>query len=120
MNFRTFRLHKSTLIIHNFKYMQRTRKPFSFQYPLKQKVVRDLKIVTEHVGDLLVEGIGYFNPAASVLDIYDRYAVDIDYVKWQGTDIKSVMEVTGAMDEISEAAVRFIAGSFESDVNQAA
>jgi len=40
--------------------------------------------VTEHVGDLVVEGRGCLNPSASVLDIFDRYMVDIDFVKWNG------------------------------------
>lgn len=100
--------------------MRKTRKSFSFHFPLKHKVVRNLKIVTEHVGDLEVEGVGYFNSSASVLDIFDRYTVDIDLVKWNGTDIKPVLEVTGAMDEITEAAVRFFAHEFENSVGKAA
>ena len=64
--------------------------------------------------------MGYFNPSASVLDIFDRYAVDIDFVKWKGTDIKPVLEVTGAMDEIVEAAIRYFAHEFESSMNRAA
>lgn len=95
-------------------------KEFTFHYPLKHKVVRDLKIVTEHVGDLLVEGIGYFNPSASVLDIFDRYSVDIDFVRWKGTDIKPVLEVTGAMDDITEAAIRFFASELENRSSKAA
>lgn len=100
--------------------MTKTRKGFTFHYPLKHKVVRDLKIVTEHVGDLEVEGVGYFNPSASMLDIFDRYMVDIDFVRWNGTDIKPVLEVTGAMDEITEAAIRFFAHEFENRVGRAA
>ena len=100
--------------------MRKTRKSFSFHFPLKHKVVRNLKIVTEHVGDLEVEGVGYFNSSASMLDIFDRYAVDIDFVKWNGTDIKPVLEVTGAMDEITEAAVRFFAHEFENSIGKAA
>lgn len=100
--------------------MRKTRKSFTFHYPLKHKVVRDLKIVTEHIGDLEVEGVGYFNSSASVLDIFDRYTVDIDFVKWNGTDIKPVLEVTGAMDEITEAAIRYFAHEFEHSVGRAA
>lgn len=100
--------------------MRKTKRSFVFHYPLKQKVVRNLKIVTEHVGDLEVEGVGYFNPSASVLDIFDRYSVDIDFVRWNGTDIKPVLEVTGAMDEIIEAAIRFFAHEFENSVGRAA
>lgn len=113
-------LHKSTENNHNSKKMRNTTQDFSFHFPLKHKVVRDLKIVTEQVGELEVEGVGYFNPSASALDIFDRYNVDIDFVKWNGTDIKPVLEVTGAMDEIQEAAVRQFAKAFEQRLNQAA
>lgn len=113
-------LHKFSQKIHNAKQMQTTNRPFVFHFPLKHKVVRDLKIVTEQVGELEVEGVGYFNPLASVLDIFDRYQVDVDFVKWRGTDIKPVLEVTGAMDEIIEAAVRHFATQFETGLRSAA
>ncbi|MBD0375547.1 MAG: hypothetical protein ICV51_07965 [Flavisolibacter sp.] len=89
------------------------KKEFEFLFPLKHKVVRDLKIVTEHIGDLLVEGIGYFNPSVSPIDVFERYAVDIDFVKWNGTDIKPVLEVTGSLEEIEEAAIRHFAHLLE-------
>lgn len=98
----------------------RIHKEFTFHYPLKHKVVRDLKIVTEHVGDMVVEGMGYFDPSASVLDIFDRYWVDIDFVKWKGTDIKPVLEVTGVMDDVVEAAIRYFANDFENSSSKAA
>lgn len=100
--------------------MRNTRKEFKYHFPLKQKVVRDLKIVTDHVGDLEVEGVGYFDPSASMLDIFDRYSVDIDFVKWNGTDIKPVLEVTGGMDDIIEASIRYFAGAFENEMGKAA
>ena len=100
--------------------MKNTTKDFRFSFPLKHKVVRDLKIVTEHVGNLQVEGVGYLNPSASRLDIFDRYSVDIDFVKWNGNDIKPVLEITGGMDEIIEASIRYFASSFENGLGQAA
>src|SRR6476620_11701394 len=100
--------------------MRNTNRDFRFHYPLKNKVVRDLKVVTEHVGDLEVEGVGYFNPSASMLDIFDRYSVDIDFVKWNGMDIKPVLEVTGALDEIIEASIRYFASEFENRIGKAA
>lgn len=100
--------------------MKNTTQEFRFHFPLKHRVVRDLKIVTEQVGDLEVEGVGYFNPSASRLDIFDRYAVDIDFVRWNGTDIKPVLEVTGGMEEIIEASVRYFASSSENKIGQAA
>lgn len=90
------------------------QRDFTFHYPLKHKVVRDLKIVTEEVGELVVEGLGYFDPSANILsNIEDRYAADIDFVKWNGTDIKPVLEVCGGLEEIEEAAVRHLASLFE-------
>ncbi|RYY88398.1 MAG: hypothetical protein EOO15_09155 [Chitinophagaceae bacterium] len=94
--------------------MKRIEKEFIYHYPLKHKVVRDLKIVTEHVGDLVIEGTGYFNPDASPIDVFDRYSVDIDYVKWNGTDIRPVLEVTGQLEDLEEAAIRYFAGLLES------
>jgi hypothetical protein len=105
--------------------MQPVRKqtiPFQFRYPLKHKLVRDLKIVTEHVGDLVVEATGYFNAAASPIDVFDRYAVDLELVQWNGTDIKPVLEVMGNLEDIEEAAIRHFAGMLEgrSDLRAAA
>lgn len=120
MNFCTFILHKFRIKIHKFNTMRQISKEFSFHYPLKHKVVRDLKIVTEHVGDLEVEAMGYFNPFASALDLFDRYGVDIEKIKWNGTDIKPVLEVTGSLEEIEEAAIRYFAEEFENDLGKAA
>ena len=100
--------------------MSKHSKMFTFHYPLCHKVVRDLKIVSEHVGDLVVEGTGYFNPSASSLDIFERYAVDIDFVKWKGADIKPVLEVTGSMDEIIESATRHFASVYAQNLRRAA
>src|SRR5690349_25075304 len=100
--------------------MSKTTKIFSFIYPLTHKRVRDLKIVTEHVGDLLVEGVGYFDPSVSTLDIFERYDVDIETVKFSGTDIMPVLELTGLMDEITDAAIRQFAQVQESTWRRAA
>ena len=100
--------------------MNKIKKDFAFHYPLKHKVVRDLKIVTEHVGDLVVEGVGYFDPSANVLDIFERYSVDVEFVKWNGTDIKPVLEVTGSLEDIEEAAIRYFAHYFQNSQQRAA
>lgn len=86
-------------------------KPFDFSYPLYHKVVRDLKIITEKVGDLVISGVAYMNPYESVLSS-DRYDFDIDFIKWNGTDIKPVMEVIGDMNEIGEATLLHVARVF--------
>lgn len=108
-----FILHKSKEKIHTMQTIGKQQQPFQFSYPLKYKVVRDLKIVTEQVGDLVVEGQGYFNPAASPIDVFDRYSVDIEFVKWNGTDIRPVLEVMGNLEDIEEAAIRYFAGMLE-------
>jgi hypothetical protein len=100
--------------------MRKIERTFGFQYSLKHKVVRNLKIVTEQVGELTIEGVGYFNPSASALDIFDRYQVDIEAIKWNGTDIKPVLEVMGTIEDIEEAAIRYFAGEFENSMNKAA
>jgi hypothetical protein len=87
-------------------------KQFEFNYPLSHKVVRDCKIVIEHVGDLTISGMAYVDPSESVLSD-NRYDVDIDFVKWNGNDIKPVLEVIGDMNEIGEAALRHAAYVFE-------
>lgn len=100
--------------------MKGFKQDFTFHYPLKHKIVRDLKIVTEHVGDLVIEGTGFFNPSASPIDVFDRYSVDIDFIKWNGTDIRPVLEVTGNLEEIEEAAIRYFANVLENDTRKAA
>ena len=100
--------------------MHKLKKEFVFHYPLKHKVVKDLKIVTEHVGDLVIEGIGYFDPSASPIDVFERYSVDIEFVKWNGTDIKPVLEVTGTLEDVEEAAIRYFANQLERGLNKAA
>ncbi len=72
-----------------------------------------MKMTFELVGDLVVEGTGYYNPFHS--DILDQYQVDIDFVKWNGTDIKPVLEITGGMDDIEEAAARHFAAIMQEE-----
>jgi len=101
--------------------MRRLATPFDFTFPLQHKIVRDLKIVNEHVGDLQVEGSVLINPSVSVLSHLDeRYAIDIDFIKWNGTDIKPVLELTGLMDDIQEAALRYCASLSQNTMNKAA
>ena len=100
--------------------MHKLKKEFIFHYPLKHKVVKDLKIVTEHVGDLVIEGVGYFDPSASPIDVFDRYSVDIEFVRWYGTDIKPVLEVSGTIEDVEEAAIRYFANLLESGMQKAA
>ena len=118
-----FILHKFTKFIHIHKSdkMKRVTKDFQFAFPLNHKIVRNLRLVNEHVGDLLVEGSASFNPSVSALSHLDeRYEVDIDFIKWNGTDIKPVLELTGMTDDIHEAALRYCASLFSNQLNRAA
>jgi hypothetical protein len=101
--------------------MRQATTSFNFRFPLNHKVVRNLKIVNERIGDLHVEGSALRNYSVSILSHLDeRYTVDIDFVKWNGTDIKPVLELTGLMDDIHEAALRHCASLFENTLNKAA
>jgi hypothetical protein len=86
---------------------------FTYHHPLTHKVVRDMKIVTEHVGDLIIEGLGYFDPSASRIDVFERYAVDIDFIKWKGTDIKPMLVALGSLEEFEEATIKYFANLIE-------
>lgn len=101
--------------------MKKLSKRFEFQFPLTHKIVRNLRIVNEHVGNLAVEGVVCFDPSVSVLShLEERYVLDIDFVKWNGTDIKPVLELTSLMDDIHEATLRYCAGLFEENLQKAA
>lgn len=101
--------------------MKKATQNFDFQFPLNHKIVRNLKIVNEHIGDLQIEGSAAVNPSVSVLSHLDeRYTVDIDFVKWNDTDIKPVLELTGLMEDIQEAALRYCASLFQTAFSQAA
>ena len=82
------------------------RKNFSFKFPVKQKIVRDLRIVIDHVGDLVISGTAYFNPQASLLEMDERFGVDIDFATWNGMDVKNLLDAMGCFDEVNDAALR--------------
>jgi hypothetical protein len=96
--------------------MAKIAKPFEFTYPLRHKIIRDLKIVIEEVGELTISGTAYCNTSVPKNDPYERYGVDIDFIKWQGIDIQPVLEVTGALDEIVEAAIRHTSTLFNESI----
>ena len=115
---------KFTVFVHTSKrffHMRQAITSFQFSFPLNHKIVRNLKIVNEHVGDLHVEGSAAINPSVSILSHLDeRYNVDIDFVKWNGTDIKPVLELTGLMEDINEAALRHCVSLFQTTLKKAA
>jgi hypothetical protein len=85
--------------------MKKIRKEFTFNFPLKHNVVRNLKVVTETICLLEVECVGYYDPTVSKLNIHDRYSVDIDFIRYEGKDIKPILDVTELMDDIEQAAL---------------
>jgi hypothetical protein len=86
---------------------------FSLSYPLIQKVVRNLKIVSETVGELTLTGTAYMDPTVPLIEVESRYTVDIDFVRHEGHDIKAVLEVTGGMEDIEGYCIRKVARMFE-------
>ncbi len=93
---------------------------FTFSYPLKHKIVRDLRIVTVHIGDLVVEGQGHMTSNACSLSAADCFAIDIDFIRWNGTDIKPVLELTGQLTDVEEAALRYVADLLQPQLKEAA
>jgi hypothetical protein len=91
--------------------MAKITKNFEFDFPLKKTSIRDRKLITETVGILHIEGVAYFNPNASVLDMSERYSCDIDFIKWNGTDIKPLLDVVAdiTISEIEEEVIRMAA-----------
>lgn len=101
--------------MHKFNQQNRKQqKEFQFNFPLTHEVVKDLRIVTEHVGDLQIIGVGYFDSNVTRMES-DRYAVDIDFVKWNGTDIKPVLHVIGYLEYLEEVALAHVSGLFEEE-----
>jgi hypothetical protein len=84
--------------------MSKISKDFQFNFPLTTKVVENLRIVTKHLGDLTIEGVAYCHTDVSILDT-NRYDVDIDFIKYNGIDVKPVIEAIGDINEIGEAAM---------------
>lgn len=86
------------------------QKQITVEFPLKRKVVRDCKIVTEQLGVLKIKGVAYFNPTESVLNIDGRYAVDIENVEGNLLD---TLECGICIEEIHEFCLREAANLFE-------
>lgn len=69
------------------------QKSFSFEYPLVQKVIRNCRIQNEFAGNLVVEGSATPKKGGSITDpLEEQFSVDIDFIKWNGQDIKPVLE----------------------------
>lgn len=81
------------------------RKNQTFTFPLNRKVVRNLRIVTEHIGDLEVTYTGYCNTAYSNLEPDERYSVDIESITFNGAEVLPLIDGLGSLDEIIESAL---------------
>jgi hypothetical protein len=87
--------------------MAKQSKEFHFIYPLTQKVVRDLRIVTEHVTDLHISGTAYkdTSDSAFIEDESDRFSADVDCVLYLNRNIKDVLTAFNVdLDPIEAAA----------------
>jgi hypothetical protein len=87
-------------------------KPFEFEFPVTQKLVRNLRVVTECVGNLQISGMAYMDPYESILS-EDRYGFDFDYIKWNGVDVRPLLEAIGDMNLLAEATLSHAAYVFE-------
>lgn len=87
---------------HTTKSSHRMRERFSFLYPLTQKAVRDLKIITEQVGKLRVEGWITCDPSVPRIDAEDRYSVELESVTWEGRNILPALQWADAVEEIED------------------
>lgn len=85
--------------------LQKKQKQFSFLFPLNKKSVKNLRIVTTHIGDLEISGVAYFNPRVSLLDNEERrFYADVDSVKWNGAEVKDLLEAIDQLEEMKDAA----------------
>ena len=99
--------------------MAKIESSFQFNFPLKHKSVQRvegaLKLITLYVGDLQVEGVAYqYKPHFNERGQQPTHSVDIDFIKWNGMDIKPVLEVIDAliMSDIEDAAIKHAAAIF--------
>ncbi len=91
---------------------------FSFVYPLKEIITNSLGLHTRHIGDLTIEGIGYCDPKATTLDIFERYHYHIEYIKKDGTDFKEELLFLIdpiKMDDLKTALIHHIADNLFKD-----
>jgi hypothetical protein len=96
-------------------FVMKLRKNFSFTYSLTKKVVRDLKIVTEKL-PLIVSVVGYQDTSASTLEPLERWTVDIEAVHYEEKNILEVLDFSGTLEQIEEAAIRYAAELFTENV----
>lgn len=86
---------------------------FQFTHNLYQSTVRDLRIVKEKIGEIIVSGTAYLDDRHPVTQPFLRYSADIDFCYYNGTDVKPLLVWAGEMDTIEEEAVRKAALLFD-------
>lgn len=82
-------------------------KTYTFNYSLTHKVVRNLRIAYEHLGDLTITFTAKKAKHTRQEDpIDEQFSIDIDYVALEGQEIPfAVLIYTELMQEIEEAAL---------------
>jgi hypothetical protein len=83
--------------------------PFSLQFPLTHKVVRNLRIVTEKVGTLLIKGTRCYSPYTN------DYAVSIDAIYYEGVNVLPLIQLVNMYEEIEEWCYRQMTDLFASE-----
>lgn len=91
--------------------MTKKQQKFEFTHNLKKTVVRDMKLVTEYL-PLTLTGIYYCDTNFSKIDVANRYDMDIEEVIYEGMNIISVLEFTGALEDIYEETIKYAPNYF--------
>jgi hypothetical protein len=74
--------------------------PFEMHYPLRHEVIRNLRFVTEHEGDLIIKGSAALDPTIAPLSPGKRISVSIGSVEYNGVDILPVLHVFDVYSDI--------------------
>lgn len=94
-------------------------KSFQFIFPYNKIVFKNGRKQYEHIADLTIEGVAEHWPNVSKMEpAHDRFNVDIDFVKYNGIDVKPLLEESALMDEISDAAFNHAAFIFDKPVEE--
>lgn len=81
--------------------MQKIIKIFNLPISVSSKPVKKLKLVTDHIGVLIVEFAVVLNSASK------GFYIDLQAVYWNDSNILSVLQAADGFEEIEEAANQF-------------
>lgn len=103
--------------------MAKISRYFQFNFPLNKRIVKDLRLLTLHVGDLQVFGKAYYDQSIPYFSTDEsRYSVEIESLKWNGTEVLDLFQVTQLdtiLADIEEAAIQHASFLFNSEASAA-